>query len=450
MRVARTRRPWSAGWLAIGLAPSLACGDGSGAAGPTTGTPSTSEAGATGPDEGPPTADDTDDATGDATGDGPLSLTFAEIVVDGGLALTTEFQFVPGTMELLALAKDGRVQHLEIVGDEAKVLGSFELPGVHSDLDCGLLSLAFDPQFDDNRYVYLATCVSISHSVIYRVTLRPDDYESIGATRTEILIAGDDAAPKPWHNVGQIGFDPQGNLWALFGDKRVAANGQDLSNDLSALIRIIPSRRVGEIGHAPAADNPFVDLRGASPNVYAYGLRSPWRGLLDAQGRYWFGDVGANDVEEINVVTAPGQNFGWPSHEGVCQDDCDDVVDPIVFWPHEGTHPYQIDDPEVSPTNARVAWVGLQYAGSTIDRYRGALTGTVLFGDYCQGFVRGLDLNADGTVLADRHLGHLRLPTAWREAIDGYIYVSTFGKCETAGLDEQDPPPSHLYRVLAP
>ena len=396
------------------------------------------------------TATDTgaaDEASDDGTPSG-FGLDFVELTVDGGLVLTTEIRFVPGTMDFIALSKTGQIDHYRLADDTATHLGGFSLPGVYSDLDCGLLSAAFDPDFADNGFLFLSTCTSQTHSAIFRVTFDADDYGGIADTAVDIHAAGDAEAPKPWHNVGQIGFDAQGNLWALYGDKRVSSNGQDASNDLSALIRIVPNREPDGSGHTPADGNPYFDGRGGSPNVFAVGLRSPWRGTYDVLGRWWFGDVGANGVEEIDLVTAPGDNFGWATHEGPCEEDCEGVVQPVTWWEHEGTHPYQLDDPDVSPTNARVAYVGMQYTAQYGDRYEGELTGTVLFGDYCQGFVRGIAVNTAGEVVEDRHLGHLRLPTSWDEAPDGFIYVSTFGQCETAGLDESDPPPSRLYRVV--
>ncbi|MEM6994710.1 MAG: PQQ-dependent sugar dehydrogenase, partial [Myxococcota bacterium] len=378
---------------------------------------------------------------------GAFALSFVEVPVEGGLSLTTEFGFIPGTSEFLALSKTGRVDHFALQDDGAAALGGFDLPGVYSDLDCGLLSMAFDPDYARNRFVYFSSCISETHSAIVRVAFDPSDYDAIAATHAEILIAGDDEAPKPWHNVGQIGFDHSGYLWALLGDKRVSSNGQDRSNDLSALIRIVPNREPDGVGHEPAPGNPFADVPDASANVVAFGLRSPWRGVYDSLGRWWFGDVGANGFEEINLVTDPGANFGWSAVEGPCESDCDGLTDPVVAWAHEGTHPYQVDDPDVSATNARVAWVGLEYTAKHGDRYDGELTGSVLFGDYCQGFVRGISVDAAGEIQSDRHLGHLRLPTGWDEGPDGFIYVSTFGKCETAGLDESDPPPSKFFRV---
>ena len=128
------------------LAPSLAgCRDepappqtDGGTAATTASTSGTSTDG-TATDTG--TADDaSDDGTPSAFG-----LDFVELSVDGGLALTTEIRFVPGTMDFIALSKTGEVDHYRLADDTAMHLGGFSLPGVYSDLDCGLLSAVFAP-----------------------------------------------------------------------------------------------------------------------------------------------------------------------------------------------------------------------------------------------------------------------------------------------------------------
>ncbi len=394
-----------------------------------------------------PTADSST-AGDDAGHDGPFRLEFEEIEVDGDLGLVTDFEFLPGGMELLVLSKDGRIGHYALEEQRARLLGELVVPGVYSDLDCGLLSIAVDPDFASNAFVFVGTCTSEQDNAVLRFRFDPADYAATAASTAEILVAGDPNAPRPWHNIGTMGFDSTGALWTLFGDKKVSSNGQALGNDLSAVVRIIPNREPDGSGHEPAPDNPFIGDPEVSPNVYAYGLRSPWRGVLDAQGRWFFGDVGANGFEEINMVDAPGQNFGWATHEGPCQGDCAGMVDPIVLWPHDEITDYMLDDDEVIATNARVAWVGGPYDGAANDRYAGNLDDKVLFGDYCLGFVRTLEVDAAGQVVADEHVGHLALPVAWRQGGDGFLYTATFGKCETLGLDPAEPPRSRLYRVV--
>jgi glucose/arabinose dehydrogenase len=380
---------------------------------------------------------------------GPLQLSFEQVETSDDFTMVTDLRFIPGTDELLALSKDGRIGHHRLQEGSTQRLGGFEVPGIHSDLDCGLLSLAFDPQFERNRFIYVSACTSQHDNAIFRLTFNPSDYGSIGATRAEILVASEPGADRPWHNIGTIGFDRTGALWALLGDKRVVANGQDASNDLSALVRVIPNRTPGGSGHTPAPDNPFLDDPQRSANVYAWGLRSPWRGVYDHEGRWWIGDVGSDVFEEINLVTQPGQNFGWAAHEGPCEGDCADIVDPVGGWTHDPAATYVLDDEHARPTIRRAIWVGLAYdpAGGP-DPYGGRLTGAVLAGDFCVGFVRALEIDDEGTVTRDEHLGHLAFPSGWDRGPDGYVYAATFGQCESFNIDDDDPPRSQLFRAL--
>ena len=81
----------------------------------------------------------------------------------------------------------------------------------------------------------------------------------------------------------------------------------------------------------PAPDNPWLDEPNADPDVFALGLRSPWKGVYDARRRHWLiGDVGASDVEELNLLSAPAQNFGWPIAEG--RADGNEYRNPFVQW----------------------------------------------------------------------------------------------------------------------
>ena len=92
---------------------------------------------------------------------------------------------------------------------------------------------------------------------------------------------------------------------------------------------------------------------------------------------------------------------------------------------------YSLDDPDVIPTPARVASVGVAY-DSTNDQYEGLLDDTLLFNDFCQGFVRGMTVAADASTSDDRHLGHLDNAVGWAQGADGFVYATTFGACESA------------------
>ncbi len=389
--------------------------------------------------------------------DGPFALDFEELEIEGGWMFATEFRFIPGTsdpQELLLLGLEGEIGHFALVDNTLERRGTFTVPGVFRELDCGLLTLAFDPDFATNGYIYAAHCISKEFGAITRLTFDPADYGAIAGSAATIIEIGDESTTAPWHNLGAMGFDGAGYLWALAGDKRVRANGQDLSNNLGALIRIDPNREPDGEGYTPAPDNPFAldDDDETSADIYAYGLRSPWRGFLDRRGRYWIGDVGDMTYEEVNVVTEPGQNFGWASSEGPCVSgedvECGGLTDPLVHWDHDGVvHPYMVDDEEVVPTPRRVAWVGTEYSGPSEDRYNGNLDDKVLFGDYCLGYVRALGVDDELNILSDEHLGHLPHTVAWNLGADGYLYAASFGRCTTQGIDPEKLPVSRLYRV---
>lgn len=382
---------------------------------------------------------------------GPFALEFQDIEVEGGLRFATELKFLPTAVgadpELLVLDKQGDVAHLRLSGDDAVRLGTFTVPGVYSSSDCGLISLAIDPDFATNDFIYVGLCESQTDSTILRLAFTPSDYAAIADSAVEIMRVGYAMADRPWHNVGAMGFDDTGTMWALFGDKHYPPHGQDLADDLGVVVRILPSRGP-EGGHEAAPDNPFIGMDGIDPDVWAYGFRSPWRGALDSKGRLWIGEVGANAVEEVNVVTMPGQNFGWGDHEGPCVEACDGLRQPVVSWPHDEVTQYMLDDPDVVNTNGAVAWVGLEHRPGATDPYSGELAGKVLYGDFCLGYVRTLVIDDDGVAIADTHVGHLAQAAAWDQGPDDFLYATTFGSCTTTAEDPTDPAPSRLVRAI--
>lgn len=383
---------------------------------------------------------DTDTGAETDAGD-ERELIFVPITLDEAQVSMTEVVFVPGTDdEVLLLNLSGDVTHARTDG---AVLGSFHLSDVHARLDCGLLSGAFDPDFADNGYVYFSYCTSDTASGVYRYDFDRDDLSAIDATAVEIIAAEEPAASQPWHNVGAIGFDGEGNLWAPFGEKTVGANSQDTDNFLGALVRVIPSRVPGLGGYEAAADNPFV-AGGGDPAIYAYGLRSPWRAALDPFGNYWIGDVGADRYEEVNWVSRPGQNLGWATHEGPCDGSCGSTTPPVAGYTHGDDDDIFFDDPDVVPAGPRSVWVSDAYPAGGDGPYEGRLDNTILWGEFCMGFVRAISFDAQG-VVADRHAAHAEHISSVRLGPDGYLYATSFGQCETRDL--ASPPPSNLYRL---
>jgi hypothetical protein len=388
----------------------------------------------------------------------------------------TGLAFLPDQQGLIAWEKNGRIVHYQRDSDDVLTrLGEFHIRDVEQESDCGLISVVLDPQWQENHYLYAGHCVSRYYSEVTRYRFDPEhgDYEAVEDTAQRVIDFGDSRANRAWHNVGALGFfdDAEHSMWILTGDKRRDVNAQDHSQNLGGILRIIPSRGQ-EGGYEPHPDNPFGGAGSASelqssPDLYAWGLRSPWRGALDARGRIWIGDVG-EDTEEINLALGPGQNFGWSDSDGPCEaDDCEGLTDPVVSWGRSSDHRYVHEDGAARASSGRVAWVGAPYRAHPNDPYRGILDDAVLFSDMCIGFVRALSVDESGEVVRDEQLGHLVGLSGAAQADDGQIYVTSYGDCtsDTFGIGggifrvavkerEQPPPepqrPSHLPLVSDP
>jgi len=185
--------------------------------------------------------------------------------------------------------------------------------------ELGLLGLAFHPNFLRNGrfFVNYTSRTGGLHTTIseFRVSDRPDEADS----RIERILLN---IPQPYsnHNGGGIAFGPDGMLYIGMGDGGSAndphGNGQQLSTLLGKMLRIDVDSATGKASYGIPPDNPFVGRKHAAPEIWAYGLRNPWRFSFDpTTGRLYAGDVGQKAREEINVI-AKGKNYGWNVMEG--------------------------------------------------------------------------------------------------------------------------------------
>jgi len=204
----------------------------------------------------------------------------------------------------------------------------------------GLLGLALAPGWpgDPTAYVSYTTPSAQSpanlRSVLSRMQSRDGGATLDPATEAVLLTV---EQPFTNHNGGNVVFGPDGYLYFGLGDGGSAGdpmgNAQNLGVLLGKLLRLDPAT-----GKAPAT-NPFVSMAGARPEIYAYGLRNPWRFSFDRQtGKLWLGDVGQDLFEEIDIVQ-PGLNFGWNAREGLhCyrSSSCPgQFTDPVVEYGHD-------------------------------------------------------------------------------------------------------------------
>ena len=167
----------------------------------------------------------------------------------------------------------------------------------------GLLGLAFDPDYQENDYFYVYySATEPTRSVLSRFSL-DEENKDVADPESEVIIM-EVEQPYANHNAGQLAFGPDGYLYIALGDGGSASdplgNGQNLSTLLGSILRIDVSGLSGPGDYGIPADNPFVGIEGAREEIWAYGLRNPWRFSFDSEtGRLWAGDVGQNSWEEI-------------------------------------------------------------------------------------------------------------------------------------------------------
>ena len=181
----------------------------------------------------------------------------------------------------------------------------------------GLLGLAFSPTFADNgRFYVYYSAANPRRSVLARFETGAN---GLGDAGSEVVLLEVDQ-PFRNHNGGMIAFGPDGMLYVGLGDGGSAGdpfgNGQNPGTLLGTILRIDVEQPAQGAPYAIPADNPFVGESGARGEVWAYGLRNPWRFSFDGKtGDLWVGDVGQNAREEVNIVY-PGVNYGWNVMEG--------------------------------------------------------------------------------------------------------------------------------------
>ncbi|WP_216205715.1 PQQ-dependent sugar dehydrogenase [Amycolatopsis aidingensis] len=250
----------------------------------------------------------------------------------------------------------------------------------------GLLAITPAPDFASSQDVYLAYTRTSDDAV----TLSRFD---VGSGTEQVLLAQEHSRFSN-HNGGDLAFGSDGYLYWSLGDGGGAGDpfdaAQDLGTLLGKMLRIDVSRSCGELPYCIPEDNPFAGVEGARGEIWASGLRNPWRFSFDpADGSLWIGDVGQVSWEEVDHIAADagGTNFGWSCMEGnevYNQDRCDpgaEYTAPVLTYP-TGT-----------AGNCTVIG-GHVYRG---EQFADLVEGTYVSTDYCSGTARAVRENADGS-----------------------------------------------------
>ena len=294
----------------------------------------------------------------------------------------------------LASARDGsgRLYVVEQIGLVQEftdgVKGQSPFMDIRDRVSCcgerGLLGIAFPPDFASSRVVYVnytTTAPGGLHTRVSRFTLRDDIHQVDPASETILM-----QFPQPWrnHNGGQVAFGPDGNLWIGTGDGGSGGDPQDNGQKGQTLLGKLLRIDVTSTTDAPYAipeDNPFVGNDEFLDEIWAYGLRNPWRFSFDREtGDLYIADVGQNAWEEVNFqpATSPGgENYGWRITEGL------HCFNPSVGCSTAG---------QTRPVAEYDRLSGLSITGGYV--YRGqdqpSMQGIYFFADYVTGRIWGL------------------------------------------------------------
>jgi glucose/arabinose dehydrogenase len=183
----------------------------------------------------------------------------------------------------------------------------------------GLLGLGMHPKFKENGQFFVSyTALADDKTVVSRFKVSKDNPLKADPTSEEVIF--ETAQPFKNHNGGAIEFGPDGYLYIALGDGGLRndphSNGENLGTLLGSILRIDVDKSASGKKYAIPADNPFVSVAGAQPEIFAFGFRNPWRIAFDkATGKLWCGDVGQELWEEIDIIEKGG-NHGWSSREG--------------------------------------------------------------------------------------------------------------------------------------
>ncbi len=242
----------------------------------------------------------------------------------------------------------------------------------------GLLGLAFHPNFASNGYFYVDyTASNPRRTVVTRYRADPNNPDRVLTDSATVILEVNQ--PYSNHNGGQIVFGPDGYLYVALGDGGSGGDPHDHGENPATLLGSI--LRIDVDGGSPYAipsDNPFVgNNQGYREEIYAYGLRNPWRISFDSStGRLWAADVGQNLYEEVNIIEK-GANYGWDVMEGLhCYEPtmgCNQTGLTLPVW--EYSH-----DLGISITG------GYAYRGSSAS----SLAGRYVFADYGTGRIWAL------------------------------------------------------------
>jgi uncharacterized repeat protein (TIGR03806 family) len=328
---------------------------------------------------------------------------------------------VPGGNRLLVAERKGQI--FSFVNDPKTAE-----PDLILDLKKTVYGITVHPDFAKNGYLYVTYIADDSKetdtgSRLARFTVSRDNPPQCDPKSEKIIFEW----PNGGHNGGCLKFGPDGFLYIGTGDGSGIADGrdtgQDLSDVLAAILRIDVDHPDADKSYGIPKDNPFVSMRNARPEVWAYGLRQPWRYSFDKKtGDLWCGEVG-QDLWEMVYLIQKGGNYGWSVMEGTHPFRPDRKRGPTPILPPVVEHPH---------SDFRSLIGGYVYRGSRLPE----LVGTYIYGDFDTGRIWGL-----------RHDG--KKVTWHKELTKTNLRVVTFGQDEAGEIYHVDFVSGQIHRLIA-
>lgn len=339
------------------------------------------------------------------------TLSLEEVFPDVRPLQAVDMIQAPGEPESWYLAqRGGLLRKISVAdGSAATVLDITDRVLTRSS-ELGFLGIAFSPRWPTSAELYLSYTTESDAGIFSRISRIPYQNGTFSKEAEEVLLELEQ--PYENHNGGGIKFGPDGFLYAGFGDGGAAGDplgsGQDTDVLLGKMLRLdVENGRP----YAIPADNPFA-AGGGAPEIYAWGLRNPWRWSFDrVTGALWVGDVGQNEWEEVDQVERGG-NYGWNTREGAhCYrgTDCTTagLIDPVAEYAHNGSKASIVG--------------GYVYRGTEIP----GLQGTYLYMDTYTGVMYGLSGNPQTGLWESRVM--LEVPgqyvVSFAESTDGELFV---------------------------
>lgn len=353
------------------------------------------------------------DPPGDPPGDPPAGLELALVEVASGLSRPVHVAAPAGDERVFIVEKSGTVRILQAGQLEATPF--LDIGGLVSrGNEQGLLSIAFHPAYEQNGWFFVYYTDGSGDTRVVRYAVSGDPNRADPGSAAVVLEV---PQPRSNHNGGHILFGPDGMLYIALGDGGGAGDPFDTGQDRTSLLGTILRIDVDAgFPYAIPTDNPYAGHPTFRPEIWAWGLRNPWRLDIDAEaGLLFIADVGQNRIEEVNVspLASGGLNYGWNTMEGSeCfgGDPCD-------------TAGLELPAAEYGHGEGCSVTGGVVYRGEAIPDLRGHY----FYSDYCSDWVRSFRVDSGSVADATEWNVSASGVTSYGRDGAGEVYLTTDG-----------------------